>query len=83
MKTKSLAIAVDYCVRNHFPCSLIEQRGKYFHLPEREERHPTTMQRRKARPYEAASCLMRDKSSGRRDRFPADDYVGRTLKDKR
>ena len=80
MKTKSLQMAIDYCFRNHFPCSLIEQRGRYFYLPEREEKHPTTMPRRKARAFEVASCCMKDKSSGRRDRFPTDDYVGRTVK---
>lgn len=79
MRTKSLSMAIDYCARNGFNMSMAVEREGWIYLPDKAEKFPTSMARRKARDFEHVSREFRPHMSGNAKQYPADDYCGRTI----
>lgn len=82
MRTKSLKMAIDYCARNGMNMAMAVEREGWIYLPDKAEKFPTSMQRRKTRDFENISREFRPCASGKARYYPADEYCGRTRKER-
>ena len=82
MRTKSLSMAIDFCTRNGHNMAEVTFKSGWYYLPEKRQAIPTSMEKRKAREFEQVSCSFRPCASGKARYFPADERVGRTMKER-
>lgn len=82
MRTKSLKMAIDYCARMGINMAMAIERNGWIYLPDKTDKFPSGMERRKSRSFEEISCNFRACSSGKAKNFPSDEYCGKTIKEK-
>ena len=80
MRTKSFSTLVDYATRQGMSMRDALFRDGWYYLPDKAEKHPTSMPRRKTRDFEHIGRESKYIASGKARYYPADDYVGRTMK---
>lgn len=80
MRTKSFSALVDYATRQGMSMRDASVSDGWYYLPDKAEKFPTSMLRRKTRDFEHVSREFQYRASGKARYYPADDYVGRTVK---
>lgn len=82
MRTKSFSALVDYATRQGMSMKDATFSDGWYYLPDKAEKHPSTMSHRKTRDFEHVSREFRPCASGKAKYYPADEYCGRTIKER-